>query len=227
MRSTKHLAIVPLMIMALLGAGCSSSPASQPSNSQSNTGDASQPSQPIAGNTTGSGKSLDASNCNPGTSIDPIDKGKSFSSTDMKYTLLDARVDDLNASPALAPYINYKKVLLVKLQVENISQNDKLNLSSAEVDLANAPPQDDRTKMQQSKYQIDLVYSRDKACVSLAEDVSVGTFPAGKKVVGYYIFALPDDKPYTNGLYFDGRYFSADDVGAGKSFKVAGSFKLK
>lgn len=145
----------------------------------------------------------------------------------MKYTLLDVRVDDLNASPALAPYINYKKVLLVKLQVENISKNDKLNLSGAEIDLATAPPQDDRAKMQSSRYQMDLVYSRSNACVSLAEDVSVGTFPAGKKVVGYYIFALPDDRPYTGGLYFDARYFSGDDVGTGKSFKVAGSFKLK
>lgn len=117
-------------------------------------------------------------------------------------------------------------MLLVKLEVENISKNNDLNLSIAEVDLTrNSPPTDNRVK--DEKYTTDLLYGGLKGCTNLATDVDTGSFPAGKKVVGYYVYGLPADKSYDQGLYFGGRYFAAEDVATGKSLKVAGYFKLQ
>lgn len=169
---------------------------------------------------------LDAMDCNPGTSIDPIDKGKTISSTNHRYTLLDVRVDDVNVDPSIAGMMDYKKVLLVKLQVENISQNPEENLSVADVDLLNTPPIDERAK-QPKGYLPDVMYSKSKYCVSLAGDIDKGLFPTGKKVVGYYVYGLPENRPYDQGLYFAARYMAPEDVNTGKLLKVAGSFKIK
>lgn len=199
--------------------GCSSPAATNLQNQNVRTSDASQSSNVVA-------QKLDASDCNPGVSINPVDKGKTIQSTNFKYTLLDVRTDDLALDPALLSSMQYKKVLLVKLQVENISQKDDLNLSGAEVDLTRVKaPSDDR--IGEDSYVTDYMYPKSKVCVNLGADVAKGTFAKGSKVVGYYVYALPEDKPYTSGLYFGARYYAAEDVATGKSLKIAGTFKLQ
>jgi hypothetical protein len=165
-------------------------------------------------------RSLDATACNPGTSLNPPDKGKSFQSDQFKYTLLDVRTDAVT-NPA-APY---KTVVLVKLQVENITSKPDLNLSVAEVDCSRDKAGPDRVKERELLLKNDLFYDRPKMCVDLGGAVTQGTFPAGAKVVGYYAYAAPD--PLPKSLYFDARNMAAEAVSRGNLLKVAGSFSLK
>lgn len=214
------------LFVGLTGCGTASAPSNSTNTSTSSTDtNSTTPSTDTTGSMTAKAD-LDATNCNPGESINPIDAGKTFSSTNFKYTLLDVRKDKLVVDPAIMSSMKYDEVLLVKLQVENISKNNDLNLSVAEVDLTrNAAPTDGRIK--DDKYMTDFMYPRKNMCVDLGGDVDTGTFPAGKKVVGYYVYGLPKDKSYEGGLYFGGRYYAAEDVEAGKSLKVAGTFKLQ
>jgi hypothetical protein len=165
-------------------------------------------------------KTLDATACNPGTSLNPPDKGKSFRSDQFKYTLLDARTDAVTnpASP-------YKNVILVKLEVENIAPKADLNLSIAEVDLSRDKAGPDRVRERPLLIKSDLFYDRAKLCVDLGADVVTGSFPSGKKVVGYYAYAAPE--PAAKSLWFDARNMAAEAVTRGNLLTVAGSFRIQ
>jgi hypothetical protein len=164
------------------------------------------------------GKPLDATACNPGTSLEPPDKGRTITSDHFKYTLLDARTDTANA---LGKEV---KVLLVKLQVENVTQKPDLNLSIAEVDVTKNRAAVDRTKDRDVQVKTTFFYPREKMCVNLAADVDKGKIPPGAKVIGYYAYELPD--AYTS-LWFSARNISPESVNRGNMLKVVGSLRLK
>jgi putative endonuclease len=166
-------------------------------------------------------KGLDATDCNPGTSLEPIDRGKTIQSDHFKYTLLDVRTDAIDN--AFAPV---KKVILVKLQVENVTNDSQLNLSIADIDLTRDKAGADRVKEKDLHYKPDFFYSRPKMCIDLAADVKKGMFPAGAKAIGYYAFSAPDT-PAMQSLWFDARYLSPDSVKKGSFLKVAGTLRIK
>lgn len=160
---------------------------------------------------------------NPGTSINPIDQGKSISSDQFKYTLLDVREDKVE--PALGSYPIY----LVKLEVERIAPNDSKNpdsvtgLSVAEVDLSTKENYD-RIKDKGQAFKTDVGYPRTKLGTSLGEDIT--SLKMGEKVTGYYVFnATTPTNPEK--LYFDVRNYGVDAVNKGTSLKIAGVFKIK
>ena len=158
-----------------------------------------------------------------GTSISPVDKGKSVASDQFKYTLLDVFEDTVDQV-----YGGYK-VYLVKLDVERVALGDKqkpdnpTGLSSAEVDLA--------TKINYERgvdtgaaFSGDIAYSRAKVGLALSEDVK--SLKMGGKVTGYYIFkATTPENPKE--IYFLVRNIGADSVGKGMSMKIAGSLRVK
>lgn len=168
-----------------------------------------------------SGGKLDATACNPGTSIDPMDKGKTIQSDHFKYTLLDVRIDTVDN--AFAPA---KKVFLVKLQVENATSKSNLSLSVTDVDLTRDKPSADRIRDKDLHYKTDFFYPRPKMCVDLGADVKPGTIPPGTKVVGYYAFQAPDTPAYKT-LWFDARNVSPESVQKGTLLKVAGALRIK
>lgn len=171
----------------------------------------------------------DASDCNPGTSIQSQAVGQVIASSDIRYTLLDVRKDRIELDPKLAEagvHIDYDEVLLVKLKAENISQDPQLSMSIGEVELStNEPDILDRTK--DTAFTADLFYPKSKYCMALDRDVSSGAFPVGKTVVGYYIFGLAKSKPIKQGLWFSVRRISPADVRRGEMFRLAGSFRLQ
>lgn len=165
-------------------------------------------------------KTLDATTCNPGTSLDPPDKGKTVTTDHFRYTLLDARTDTAKTLSGTD-----QKVVLVKLQVENVTQKPDLNLSIAEVDLTkNRAAVDDRSKNRDVVAKTTFFYPREKMCVNLGADVDKGKIPPGTKVIGYYAYELPE--PYTS-LWFAMRNISPEGVTRGNLLNVTGSFRLK
>lgn len=183
---------------------------------------AAAPSSAPAASAEPKGKSLDATDCNPGKSLDPLDKGKTIESDYFRYTLLDVREDDFDflGKP--------QKVLLVKLAVENIGDKQDANLSVAEVALSRNKATPDPVKEKDLVYKTDFYYPRPKMCVDLAGDVKPGKIPPGTKVVGYYAYDA-EGKPYES-LWFSARNISADSVnkkGKEALFAVAGSFRIK
>jgi hypothetical protein len=163
-------------------------------------------------------KSLDATACNPGTSLDPPDKGKTIQSDHFKYTLLDARTDTANVLG------KETKVVLVKLQVENVTNKPDLNTSIAEVDVTRDKAGADRVKERDFMLRASMMYPRPKMCVDLGGDVGKGKIPPGTKVIGYYAYELPDTY---KSLWFSARNISPEAVGKGDLLKVVGSFRLK
>ncbi len=164
-------------------------------------------------------KKLDATGCDPGTSLEPIAKGKSVSTDEVKFTLLDARVDTIDN-----PLEKGKKVLLVKLEVENVSQRDDLNLSMADIEVSRdkAAPAKNESKL---FLENDFFYTRTKICVDLAADVKKGTFPRGAKVIGYFVRTLGDE-PYKS-LWIGFKNLSPASAATGKAFTVAGTLQIK
>jgi hypothetical protein len=154
----------------------------------------------------------------PGTSIDPVDRGKTIRSDQFEYTLLDVRTDKVDEV-----YGGYT-VYLVKLEVERIApaegEGPQPGTSIIEVDLATvASP--DRTTDRASLFGMDVAYPRSNLGVSLAENVS--TLEVGETVIGYYAFSgstLTDPSE----IYFAVRNLS---VGGGALLRVANSFKIK
>lgn len=165
-------------------------------------------------------KALDATSCNPGTSLDPVDKGKSIESDHFRYTLLDVRSDSV-AVPGGAT----RKVFLVKLEVENITSKPDLNTSVSEVDLSRDKAGADRVKDRGLVYKTEFFYPRAKMCVDLGSDVGKGKIPPGAKVVGYYAFDA-GDAPYDS-LWFSARNVAPESVKTGGFLKVAGSLRVK
>jgi hypothetical protein len=164
-------------------------------------------------------KKLDATGCDPGTSLEPSAKGKSVSTDELKFTLLDARVDTIDN-----PLEKGKKVLLVKLEVENISQRDDVSLSMADVEVSRdkAAPARNESKLFLAN---DFFYTRSKICVDLSADVKKGTFPRGAKVIGYFVRTLGDE-PYKS-LWIGFKYLSPESATTGKAFTVAGTLQIK
>lgn len=177
-----------------------------------------------AGSTTpasaGKGKPLDATDCNPGTSLNPVDKGKTIQSDHFKYTLLDVRTDTVDNA-----FAKVKSVILVKLQIENITNKPQLNTSVADVDLTRDKPGADRVKEKNLHYQVDFFYSRTKMCVDLGADVKPGTLPPGGKAIGYYVYG--DSGAARQSLWFDARNVSPEAVSKGTLLKVVGSFRIQ
>lgn len=169
---------------------------------------------------TAKGKPLDATDCNPGTSLNPVDKGKTIQSDHFKYTLLDVRTDAVDNAFAKA-----KTAVLVKLQIENITNKPQLNTSVAEVDLARDKAGSDRIKDKNLHYQVDFFYPRPKMCVDLGADVKPGSLLPGAKVIGYYVFGDPGTPRQS--LWFDVRNVSPEAVTKGSLLKVAGSFRIQ
>lgn len=163
-------------------------------------------------------ETLDATDKNPGASLNPADKGRTVQSDLVRYTLLDVREDTVGQE------YGGGKVYLVKLMAENISAVEDLSLSVAEVDLVKDKPTADRVSEDNLHYTPDVFYPREKMGVDLASDVSTGKFTPGTKVVGYYSYT--NDKPLTS-LYFSVRNFDPDAVGEDTFLKVIGSFRIK
>lgn len=166
---------------------------------------------------------LDATDRNPGTSINPIDKGKSIETDQLRFTLLDVR-QDTNGDT----YGN-KKVYLVKLQVERFKNDSKktadtqTGLSVADVELATKPDYN-RLKDTGKGFDTEFFYDRAKLGITLSRDVK--NLLLGQKVVGYYTFDGTTAADSGN-MYFIVHYVSADSVTAGKMGGIAGTLKVK
>jgi hypothetical protein len=163
------------------------------------------------------GKSLDATSCNPGTSLDPPDKGKTVQNDQFKYTLLDARTDTTTIAGKEV------KALLVKLEVENITTKPNINISYAEVDATKDRAAGDRLNDKGITLKATMLYPRTKTCVDLGGDVGPGKIPPGTKVIGYFIYEMPDAH---KGLWLSVRNLSPESVTRGTMLKVMGSFRL-
>lgn len=166
---------------------------------------------------------LDATDKNPGVSINPIDQGKSIETDQLRFTLLDVR-EDTNGET----YGN-KKVFLVKLQVERLKDDSsratdkQTGLSVADVELATKPDYD-RLKDKDQGFDVEFFYDRAKLGVTLSKDIH--NLAVGQKVVGYYTFdgTTADD---SGSMYFIVHYVSAESVNAGKMGGIAGTLKIK
>lgn len=169
----------------------------------------------------GKPKALDATACDPGKSLDPVDKGKTIETDHFRFTLLDVRADTIDN--AFAPV---KQVYLVKLAVENLTNKPNLNLSITDVDLTRDKPGADRLKDKNLHYKIDFFYPRPKMCVDLAADVKPGMIPPGTRVVGYFAFQAPETPAYKS-LWFDARHVSTEAVHKGTLLKVAGVLRVR
>lgn len=163
---------------------------------------------------------LDATGCNPGTSLEPVDKGKTVQSDHFRYTLLDVRTDIVDNA-----FAKVKKVFLVKLQIENITQKPQLNTSMTDVDLTRDKAGADRVKEKPLHYKIDFFYPRPKMCVDLAGDVKPGMLPPGGKAIGYYAYG--DTGEPMQSLWFSVRNVSPEAADRGNFLKVAGSLRIK
>jgi hypothetical protein len=205
-----YLPIISCVLACIL-AGCENPiPAAKYSNTSPTGGDTVN-----IGTETMPPKSIaDASDCNPGTSIQSRAVGQVIASSDIRYTLLDVRKDRIELDPKLAE------------AGVHISQDPQLGMSIGEVELStNEPDILDRTK--DTAFTADLFYPKSKYCMALDRDVSSGAFPVGKTVVGYYIFGLAKTKPIKQGLWFSVRRISPADVRRGELFRLAGSFRLQ
>jgi hypothetical protein len=168
--------------------------------------------------TNNASETLDATDFNPGTSLNPTDKGKTIQSDQIRYTLLDVREDSYESQ------LGSGKVYLVKLEAENISTDEDLNMSVAEVDLVKDDPKADRVNQRDLHYSFDILYPREKMGVDLGGDISSGKFKPGKKVVGYY--AYTNDKPLTT-LFFSVRNYNPEAVSSPTFLQVVDSFRIK
>ncbi len=173
-------------------------------------------SDPTATPTTGSDYLTRSVNLNPGTSLNPADKGKTLSSDTFKYTLLDAR--EVESTFMNEPI----RVVLVKLEVENISVVNR-GLSIVEISLKADDPESPKG---QGGFTPDFLYPRSNVGFDLAGDIAV--LKPHEKVIGYYLFT---HKPYTK-LYFNIYSLGTDPV-TGEStvlanfLKKAGTFVIK
>ena len=218
--SRRALAGLAVVAAALAGGACN------PLAKMRESGDAGTPTSASGAASTSAetpprGKTLDATECNPGTSLDPVDKGKSVTTDHFKYTLLDVREDTVDPPGGLLPP---KKVFLVKLQVENVTQKADLNTSISEVGLSRDKADADRVKEKDLVYRTDFFYPRTKTCVDLGADVGKGKIPPGTKVVGYYVY--DGATPYKS-LWFSMRNISPESVGKGRLLEIVGSFRIK
>jgi hypothetical protein len=125
-------------------------------------------------------KVLDATDKNPGTSVNPPDAGKTKQSDEFSYTLLDVRQDTVDAA-----YGGYP-VFLVKLRVTRIAGDEKVGLSVAQADLASTKSNAERGVDNELFFRGDIAYSRAKVGVDLAGDVK--SLKMNESVVGYYIY---------------------------------------
>lgn len=166
-------------------------------------------------------KALDATLCNPGTSLEPVDRGKTIQSDHFKYTLLDVRTDVVDN--AFAPV---KKVFLVKLQVENVTSKMNLAPSVADVDLTREKAGAERIRESNLHYKTDFFYPRSRMCVDLGADVKPGSLPPGTKAIGYYAYQAPEKRAFTS-LWFDARNVSSEAVHKGNLLRVAGTLRIK
>lgn len=164
-------------------------------------------------------RALDATRCNPGASLEPVDRGKVIVTDRFRLTLLDVRTDGIDN--AFAPV---KKVFLVKLLVENTTPKS-LALASADVDLTRDEPAADRLRKRGLHYKPDLFYPRAKMCVDLATDVKPGLVPPGGSAVGYFAFQAPD-APAFESLWFDARSAPPRAPSRRRSSEVMGTLRV-
>lgn len=159
-------------VLALLGAGCFGAEP-KPSSGES------VPSTPSKTETPRPSRTYDASDKNPGISLNPIDAGKEIDSDAFRYKLLDVRQDG--------------ETYLVKLEVTNKTPI-QLHLSVAEAFLSD---KDDNSA--NNAFTIDFIYPRSNIGVDLGGDIA--EFAPGQKVVGYYVFKLKEDRTAPS-MYF-------------------------
>lgn len=168
-------------------------------------------------------QTLDATDKNPGISINPIDKGKSIETDEIKFTLLDVR-QDVNGQT----YGN-KKVYLVKMQVERFKNDSKRDpehqtgVSVADIDLATITDYD-RVRDTGKGFDVEFFYDRAKLGVTLSQDVR--SLKVGQKAVGYFTFDATSATD-TGPMYVIIRYNSADSVRAGKMSAIAGTLQVR
>ncbi|MCC7522347.1 hypothetical protein IT407_00890 [Candidatus Uhrbacteria bacterium] len=149
-------------VIALLGAGCGAPTATntQTAETAPTTALKDTPDRPT--------RSYDATDKNPGTSLNPIDKGREIRSDAFRYKLLDVRQDG--------------DIFLVKLEIENLTPLT-LQTSVAEAFLSERNDNNANTN-----FATDFLYPRSNIGVDLGGDIS--NFEPGQKVVGYYVKKL-------------------------------------
>ncbi len=145
-----------------------------------------------------------AADLSPGQSLNPPDKGRTFSSDFFKYTLLDARED--------------QTVILIKLEVENITSQQR-GLSIAEVRM-----KDDPNVRAGTAFGPDVLYPRSNVGIDLG---TLRSLKPGEKITGYYIFKY---QPYTK-LYLHvlslGSNLSGEITSIDQILSTAGTFVIK
>lgn len=217
----KYLAFFSLLIVAsLFLTGCKSKKEDSSSNDSESQEQSQSSDNGTNSNTNDSNSDAENRDLNPGNSINPVDKGKIVETDQFRYTLLDAREDNLES------VYGGGKVYLIKLEVERIGINDSSDpeaftgLSILEVGLTTDPTGKDSTK----SFTVDFYYSRSAVGVALGEEVS--ELKMNEKVVGYYIYSAekPEDQ---SEIYFIMKNFSADSVSNGTLGKVMGNFRIK
>lgn len=192
-------------------------------NDESSQDDESNPESsniaPTQSANTGSSNTKSGADKNPGESINPIDQGKVKASDSFSYKLLDVR----KASTKVLE--KETQVLLVKLEVENISKWTR-NLSIAEVRLSKVEPSS--TPDYTNNLNIDFFFPREQMGLDLAGDVS--EIKPGEKVVGYYSYTLEDGN-LPEKLYFHlinlGNPNAEDEVDLSKTFTTADAFVIR
>ncbi|MFO0674431.1 MAG: hypothetical protein U0235_33280 [Polyangiaceae bacterium] len=163
---------------------------------------------------------LDASRCNPGTSLEPADRGKVIVTDRFRLTLLDVRTDVIDN--AFAPV---KKVFLVKALVESTTAKS-LALGQDDVDLTRNEPGADRLRKRHLHYKRDLFYPRAKMCVDLAADVKPGLVPPGAGAIGYFAFQAPD-APAFESLWLDARSAPPRAPSRRRTSEVMGTLRVR
>ena len=141
--------------------------------------------------------------------------------------LADAAASSEGETPAIADlFAKVKKVYLVKLQVENITQKPQLNTSITDIDFTRDKAGADRVKEKALLYKTDFFYPRPKICVDLGGDIKPGMIPPGAKVVGYYVYGDPGT-PEPQSLWVSARNVSPESGNKGSFLKVTGSLRVK